>query len=101
MKSIIMEKKPSTPNDPITKKEEVQQSNDERIDQDFKGFPHAPAKEEIINPKTKEDKATANVEKNTQTSSSEEASSDGSGGAFDATENLNSDDDYARRIDDK
>lgn len=96
-----MENNHSKPNNPITKKEEVQQSNDERIDQDFKGFPHAPAKEEIINPKTKEEKATANVEKNTQTSSFDEASSDGSGGAFDATENMDSDDDYARRIDDK
>lgn len=96
-----MEKKPSTPNDPITKKEDVQQSNDEGIDQDFKGFPHAPAKEEIINPKTKEEKAIANVEKNTQNSTVDEASSDGSGGAFDATENMDSDDDYSRRIDDK
>lgn len=96
-----MEKKPSTPNDPITTKEEVQQSNDERIDQDFKGFPHAPAKEEHINPKTKEEKVAANVEKNTQTSGVEEFSSDGSGAAFDATENTESDDDIARRIDDK
>jgi hypothetical protein len=33
---------------PIRKKEDVQQSNDERIDQDFPGFPHAPAKKETI-----------------------------------------------------
>jgi hypothetical protein len=33
---------------PIRKKEEVQQSNDERIDQDFPGFPHPPSKKEII-----------------------------------------------------
>jgi hypothetical protein len=35
-------------NRPIRKKEEVQQSNDERIDQDFPGYPHHPAKKETI-----------------------------------------------------
>ena len=96
-----MEKNNSKTTDPITKKEEVQQGNDESIDQDFKGFPHAPAKEEIINPKTKEDKLIANVEKNTQARSFDEAASDGSGGAFDATENVgNNDDDYTH-IDEK
>ncbi len=34
--------------DPIDKKEEVQQSNDEHIDQDFPGFPHPPSKKETI-----------------------------------------------------
>jgi len=95
-----MENNHSRPNDPITKKEEVQQSNDEHIDQDFKGFPHAPSKEEHINPKTKEEKIASSVEKNTQTSTADEASSDGSGGAFDATENMGDDDDYTR-LDDK
>lgn len=33
---------------PIRKKDEVQQSNDEHIDQDFPGFPHPPAKKETI-----------------------------------------------------
>lgn len=33
---------------PIKKKEQVQQSKDERIDQDFPGFPHPPATEEVI-----------------------------------------------------
>lgn len=46
---------------PITKKEEVQTNPDNRIDQDFPGFPHAPAKENIINPKTEEQKKTATV----------------------------------------
>lgn len=96
-----MKKHTSKNTRPITKKEEVQQSNDEHIDQDFQGFPHAPAKEEIINPKTKEEKLTANVEKNTQTTSFDEDLSDGSGGAFDATENIDSDDDDYSRIDDK
>lgn len=35
-------------NDPITRKEEVEHSKDERIDQDFPGFPHAPATEDTI-----------------------------------------------------
>jgi hypothetical protein len=96
-----MEKDNSKANDPIIKKEEVKQSNDERIDQDFKGFPHEPAKEEVINPKTKEEKLIANVEKNTQATSFDEAASDGSGGAFDATENVGNDDDDYTHIDEK
>lgn len=51
---------------PIDKKEEVKQSNDRHIDQDFQNYPHSPAKENVINPKTKADKLTANTEsKNT------------------------------------
>lgn len=38
---------------PIEKKEEVQQSNDEHIDQDFPGFPHLPSTEESIKDKNK------------------------------------------------
>lgn len=41
---------------PIKNKEQVQQSKDERIDQDFPGFPHAPATEDTI--KTKKDLPT-------------------------------------------
>jgi len=33
---------------PIEKKEQVQQSNDEKIDQDYPGFPHSPSSEETI-----------------------------------------------------
>jgi hypothetical protein len=33
---------------PIRKKEQVQESNDERIDQDFPGFPHHPSRKETI-----------------------------------------------------
>ena len=33
---------------PIENKEQVQQSKDPRIDQDFPGFPHAPATEDVI-----------------------------------------------------
>ena len=38
---------------PIKHKEQVKQSNDERIDQDFPGFPNSPATEDTI--KTKKD----------------------------------------------
>ncbi len=83
--------------DPVKKKEDVQKSNDEHIDQDFTGFPHAPAKENIINPKTEEDKAISGVdgENNTQ-SDTDESESDGSGGAFSATEDI-SDEEETRR----
>lgn len=33
---------------PIKKQEEVQQSNDEHIDQDFPGYPHHPSKKNVI-----------------------------------------------------
>lgn len=89
-----MKKNDSAPNDPITEKHEVQQSNDERIDEDFKGFPHGHAKEEMINPTTTKEKITAGVEKNEQ-------NSDGSAGAFEATENMDEDDDAQTRLDDK
>ena len=51
------------PTNPITKKEDVQLSNDEHIDQDYPGYPHHPAKENIINPKTEEDILSADVKK--------------------------------------
>jgi hypothetical protein len=31
---------------------EVQESNDEKIDQDFPGYPHHPAEEDILDPKS-------------------------------------------------
>ena len=34
----------------ITNPEEVQESNDEKIDQDFPGYPHYPAKDDILDP---------------------------------------------------
>ena len=81
---------------PIDKKEDVKKSHDHRIDEDFKGFPGPPAKEQLINPKTKEDKLTADVEhgenntqpepKKSEESEIDEMNSDGSGGAFGSTE---------------
>ena len=47
---------------PITKKEEVSQNPDNKIDEDFKGYPHGQAKEEIIKPETDEEKKIADVD---------------------------------------
>lgn len=46
---------------PIRHPEEVTQNPDERIDEDFPGFPHPPSKKEQIKPTTKEEKLTADV----------------------------------------
>ena len=75
--------------DPITKKEEVKQNPDNKIDQDFNGYPSGPAKDETIDPKTKDEKKIADIEnkdgekriyKKTET---DEQDSDGSANAFD------------------
>jgi hypothetical protein len=58
--------------DPIDKKQEVQKTNDDRIDQDFPGYPHPPSKEKTI----KEQK-----------SNTDEQYSDGSPNAFGESEN--------------
>lgn len=52
---------------PILKKKEVRQSNDERIDQDFPGFPHAPARKDTIT-----HNGSANAFKGTEYSGEEE-----------------------------
>lgn len=52
---------------PIREKKEVRQSNDERIDQDFPGFPHAPAGRETIT-----HNGSANAFKGTEYSGEEE-----------------------------
>lgn len=43
-------------------KNKVQQSNDEHIDEDFPGYPHYPAKEDVMNPQNKTERINANVE---------------------------------------
>src|SRR5689334_15490121 len=49
---------------PIKKKQDVQKSNDKRIDEDLKGFPHAPSHEKIIAPKTNNEKLQAQLNEN-------------------------------------
>ena len=46
---------------PLINKEDVEKSNDHKIDHDFVGFPHGTAQENIINPKTKQEKKVAGV----------------------------------------
>ncbi|MFT3824275.1 MAG: hypothetical protein QM731_10155 [Chitinophagaceae bacterium] len=65
------------------KKEDIQKNPDQRIDQDFPGFPHPIAKEEVINPKTPNQKATAGSEKK-----EDNVISTGSANAFEATEGI-------------
>jgi hypothetical protein len=56
-----LQQKATAKNQPITDKQDIQESPDKHIDQDFEGYPHGSAKEEIINPKTKEEKKVAAV----------------------------------------
>jgi hypothetical protein len=54
--------KTKDPSQPIEKPEEVPASNDEKIDQDFPGYPHYPAKDDILNPDNKFTRVDADVE---------------------------------------
>lgn len=47
---------------PITKKEEVEKNPDNKIDEDFKGYPHGNAKQNLIKPETEEERKIADVE---------------------------------------
>ena len=47
---------------PITKKEEVRENPDNKIDEDFKGYPHGNATDEIIKPETEEEKQIADID---------------------------------------
>ncbi|HEX2607971.1 MAG TPA: hypothetical protein VHK91_11350 [Flavisolibacter sp.] len=52
-------------NDPskaMDSKQEVAQSNDEKTDQDFPGYPHYPAKEDIMDQRTDSHRADRDVE---------------------------------------
>jgi hypothetical protein len=60
---------------PIRNESEVQESNDERIDEDFPGYPHHPSKEKTINPKNLHDRRSADVDRH-----------NGSAHAFEGTE---------------
>ena len=88
------------------KNADTQSNPDKHTNQDFNGYPHAPAKEEIINPKTKQEKKVAAVDskdgekiinpqakKKTKSSAgkTDEGTSDGSANAFDATERMQDD----------
>ena len=74
---------------PITKKEEIRQNPDNKIDQDFNGYPSGPAKDETINPKTKDEEKIADLEnkdgekRTYKKNETDEQDSDGSANAFD------------------
>jgi len=75
--------------DPIKNKEEIKQSPDNKIDQDFTGYPAGPAKDETIKPKTKDEKKIADLDNKDgekriyKRNETDEQDSDGSGNAFD------------------
>src|SRR3954466_10060669 len=54
-----------TTNDPeevIDTPEKVEESNDEKIDEDFPGYPHYPAKDDILNPENYTERLDLDVE---------------------------------------
>ena len=55
LRNYLQQKATMKANNPVNA-ETIENHPDKRIDQDFQGYPHAPAKEELINPKTKEQK---------------------------------------------
>jgi hypothetical protein len=77
-----------TKNDPIAKKEEIKQNPDNKIDQDFTGYPAGPAKDETIKPQTKEEKKIADFDNKDgekrlyKKNETDEQDSDGSANAF-------------------
>ena len=83
-------------NKPMTTEEDVQKNPDNKIDEDFPGFPHSPSKDQIIKPETKQDNKTAQTDKKDGEKMNipkgerpiDESQSDGSGGAFEATERV-------------
>lgn len=85
---------------------DIKSNPDKHTNQDFNGYPNAPAKEEIINPKTKQEKKVAAVDskdgekiinpqekKKTKLPAGkvDEGESDGSANAFDAAERVQED----------
>lgn len=95
LRNYLQQKANMKANNPVNA-EAIQNHPDKRIDQDFQGYPHAPAKEELISPKTKEQKKTAAVDvkdgekmdqKNKKKQAGEEKSN-GSANAFEGTEEV-------------
>ena len=52
----------NNPDEVINTPGEVQESNDEKIDEDFPGYPHYPAEEDILNPENNDKKVDIDVE---------------------------------------
>ena len=75
--------------DHVIKKDEIANHPDNKIDQDFKGYPHGPAKDETIKPETENDKKTSDIDNKDgekrvyKKNETDEQDSDGSANAFD------------------
>src|SRR5881275_1577699 len=52
----------NNPSKPMDSKRDVEQSNDEKTDQDFPGYPHYPAKEDIMDQSTDSYRVDMDVE---------------------------------------
>jgi hypothetical protein len=50
------------PDEVIDTPDKVEESNDEKIDQDFPGYPHYPAKDDILNPENYTERVDLDVE---------------------------------------
>jgi hypothetical protein len=48
---------------PITRKDEIRQNPDPKIDQDFKGYPDGPATDETIHPENRAEEKIAGLNK--------------------------------------
>jgi hypothetical protein len=57
-----LEQRKKNRNTPILEKDEIATNPDNKIDQDFEGYPHGPAKDETIKPKTGTQKKTADLD---------------------------------------
>jgi hypothetical protein len=57
-----MDKKKSDKSKPINDKNEIPAHSDNKIDQDFPGFPHGHSGEKIINPLTSTEKKVADID---------------------------------------
>ncbi|HEV7781022.1 MAG TPA: hypothetical protein VGO58_07130 [Chitinophagaceae bacterium] len=53
---------PAKKDKPITRKEEIARHPDNKIDEDFKGYPNGPAKDRVIKPVTSEEEKTAGLD---------------------------------------
>lgn len=52
----------NNPDEVINTPDEVQESNDEKIDQDYPGYPHYPAEEDILDPENENKRVVVDVE---------------------------------------
>jgi hypothetical protein len=76
-------------NNPIKNKEEIKKNPDNKIDQDFNGYPSGPAKDQTIKPGSDQERKIADLDNKDgekriyKKSEIDEQDSDGSANAFD------------------